>query len=538
MRKGFGNKLACVCACVTALATGVDTAHAQNPDAELRARIERLEKQNEELMMLIHQLKGNTPPVNAVLGFDTADSAMPLGRSQVQQIVTDYLQTQEDEKKAEAKKKQEEAAAGYVVGSDLKMNAKWNNGLQLETANGDFKVKLGGRLHQPWVWVNSEDGRLRNDPNIGTYQDAVYMRRARLRAEGDAWEVVSWVAEYEFANSDEVRMRELYFDVNKIPLVGSFRVGQFVEPIGFESLSSDRFISIGERSSLHNTFFPEYNPGMMIFNQAFDQRVTWQLAVARDDGGMDTGRVIGDGTYNYDARLTCLPWYEHEGRYLLHLGAAYEHRNAQITTFGAPRSLRLAIPPSFRQGRTTPNMVDTGNVVCEGLNELAGEVFLNLGPFSLQSEAVVATMENARVGGQSNDTFNWGWYVQLGYFLTGENMNFDKRFGRIDRIKNVNEPFFFVQTDEGGERRLARGLGAWQLVARYSFIDLNDARAGVFGGSMHDIVAGLNWYLNPNFKVMANYIVAVRSDGRPVTTGPGSGRGSVNAGMLFFAWDF
>jgi phosphate-selective porin OprO/OprP len=64
------------------------------------------------------------------------------------------------------------------------------------------------------------------------------------------------------------------------------------------------------------------------------------------------------------------------------------------------------------------------------------------------------------------------------------------------------------------------GIGAWEIAARYSYIDLNPAApfsaggAGLLdgqppGGALNDATFGLNWYLNANLKVQFNYIRAM-----------------------------
>lgn len=59
----------------------------------------------------------------------------------------------------------------------------------------------------------------------------------------------------------------------------------------------------------------------------------------------------------------------------------------------------------------------------------------------------------------------------------------------------------------------SRGPGAWEVTARISHIDLNDSF--VHGGEATNYSLGLNWYMNPNFRVMWNYIhadIKVRTD--------------------------
>lgn len=47
------------------------------------------------------------------------------------------------------------------------------------------------------------------------------------------------------------------------------------------------------------------------------------------------------------------------------------------------------------------------------------------------------------------------------------------------------------------------GIGAWELGARFSSIDLTDGL--VDGGEMDILSLGVNWYLSPIFNVNLNY---------------------------------
>jgi hypothetical protein len=53
----------------------------------------------------------------------------------------------------------------------------WKDGLRLETPDGDFKMKIGGRIMYDWSWI-SEDDDIKAD--VGEQQDGTEFRRARL----------------------------------------------------------------------------------------------------------------------------------------------------------------------------------------------------------------------------------------------------------------------------------------------------------------------------------------------------------------------
>ena len=94
-----------------------------------------------------------------------------------------------------------------------------------------------------------------------------------------------------------------------------------------------------------------------------------------------------------------------------------------------------------------------------------------------------------------------GYYAQAGYFLTGEHRRYKLGSGTFDKVKpNQN----FGMGEEGG-------LGAWEVLARYSHLDLEDN--SYTGGELTDVSLGLNWYLNPNMKIMMNYIHGELEDG-------------------------
>src|SRR5207248_1397840 len=97
-------------------------------------------------------------------------------------------------------------------------------------------------------------------------------------------------------------------------------------------------------------------------------------------------------------------------------------------------------------------------------------------------------------------------------------------------------PFYFVPRGGlGSGLGSCLGRGAWQVAARYEYLNLNSAALGAFpavrgvagsaagavatAGYERDVLVGLNWYLNPNFRIQWNYTHASRSVANPLVSG-------------------
>jgi phosphate-selective porin OprO/OprP len=353
----------------------------------------------------------------------------------------------------------------------------WKEGLNLDTLDGDFKLKIGGRLMNDWFW-SSEDAGLKAD--VGEQEDGVEFRKARLYFEGLIYGNVEYKLEFDFAEGDAV-LKDAYLGLTDFPL-GKLRAGHFKEPFSLEELTSSKYITFMERA-LPNVFAPGRNTGFMLHNTAFDERMTAAIGVFRDTD--DQGKAVDDGGYNVTGRVTVLPVYKDKGANLLHLGAAYSYRNPDD-------SIQYQQRP---EAHLANRFVDTGIFAGDQVDLVGLEAAWVKGPLSLQGEYMMADAD--RLGGGSNVKFD-GYYVQASYFLTGEHRNYKTSEGAFSRTKPKKNYSAGV------------GPGAWEVKARYSGLDLNDS--DIAGGELNDITAGVNWYLNPNIRIMWDYVHADKDD--------------------------
>src|SRR4051794_36031470 len=120
MLQSFRKLLWLGVASLLALGVAANAARAQDANTDdLRSRIERLEKQNQELM---NALKAVTPAPTVPGGVPGAPTTAPGGapavsKDDVQKIVGDYLKARDQTKaEAEAAAKADAEAKGHVVG--------------------------------------------------------------------------------------------------------------------------------------------------------------------------------------------------------------------------------------------------------------------------------------------------------------------------------------------------------------------------------------------------------------------------------------
>ncbi len=369
--------------------------------------------------------------------------------------------------------KLEAAAAQAPEPSPYDLHAFWKEGLRVESNDGDFKLRLGGRTAIDSAWFD-DDTELQQA--FGNQQDGLGFRRAYLYMSGliNGW--IEYKSEYEFAGS-QVGFEDVYVGFTKIPYLGRVRFGHIDEGFGLELRTSNRHTTFMERALTH-AIIPGTETGVLAKNLIMDDRVFFNFGIFRDT---DRGRHFGDGGYNVTGRLVGLPIKSDDNTELVHFGISGSHRNPD-----GPVRFRSKPESDLSNFR----YVDTGNILVDDEDLIGLEFAWIHGPLSFQSEYVLDSLDTQQ-GGDANIS---AWYAFVSYFLTGESRFYDLGSATFDRPK-VKKNF-----REGGP-------GAWEVAARFSSIDLEDNIA--HGGKQDDVTLGLNWYFNPNTKLMFNYIRAL-----------------------------
>ncbi|MCH9639833.1 MAG: porin [Betaproteobacteria bacterium] len=367
------------------------------------------------------------------------------------------------------------------------------NGLQIETADGDFKFKLGGRVHAD-ASTSSDDNFLDSDGNQVNANNGTELRRGRIEYIGTFFR--DWIIknQLEFAG-DEISLRDLWLRYAGLDFV-DITVGEQKQAFSRELQESSNDMLFIERSVMNviNGALVDRAMGVNISSQGD----IWagQVGIYGDSIATNKRKIAADEGWSVSSRFSFTPIAEKNK--LIHLGIAGNYREpnglANSTLQLASRSTNMS-NLSLIQSTTT----DINNIKMLGL-----EASAILGPFSLGGEYTNTWINRKK--GESNLYFN-GWYGEAAWTLTGEQRNYKN--GRFFRVKPTNN--FNLNK---------KRIGAWELAARYSEVDLNDGNFN--GGKLSNLTIALNWYLNENIRLMAGYDKALDITDSPLTNSDGS----------------
>lgn len=366
------------------------------------------------------------------------------------------------------------------VGNDIRVH--WKEGLRLDSNNGDFKLKFGGRIQHDWGHFSDGDDI---KSAIGDSQDGMEFRRARLFIGGTIYDEFSFKAQYDLEDG-VADVKDMWIAANKVPILGTVKVGHFKEPFGLENLTSSKDITFMERS-LTTAFSPARNSGIGFSNHTMNKRLAYALGVFREVDAFGEGQA-DSGHINATGRISGVPIWNEDGDHYLHIGTAVSIRNVN-DQYGVGYEA---------EAHMAEDLVFIPDFTTDGIKMYGAEAAYVKGPWSVQGEYVTLAVDADL--GNSDAEFD-SYYIMGSYFLTGEHRRYKLGTGAFDKVK-PNKNFEF---GEGG------GPGAWELAARLSHIDLEDADFA--GGELTDITLGVNWYLNPNMRVTFNYIHGELEDG-------------------------
>ena len=359
-----------------------------------------------------------------------------------------------------------------AVAAPASLQAAWADGFKLSTRDNAYSLQVGARLQYDTAYIGTDEAIEKND---GTQDDSSGFRRSIVKMQGTIHSNADFLVMFDMAN-DETKPLDAWVQLKNVPVLERVRAGHIKEPMGLDILASSRDLMFMERAPVLLALTPLYNMGIQAAQSHLDKHLYTAIGAFRetDPQGKST-----DGDANHiTARAVAIPVYEDGGKSLLHLGVSGSYQTP------ADDVVRYASKPGFF---FAPNYIDTKSI--SNIDETvvyALELAAVRGPLTLMSEYVAAQPDR----GDDSPTFS-GWYVQAGCFLTGEFHPYsrdDARFIRQKPLRNFTN---------------GAGPGAWEIVIRQASLDLDSG--AIHGGQLDTTTAGLNWYLDPNLRVMLDY---------------------------------
>ncbi|MEI9997313.1 MAG: porin [Rhizomicrobium sp.] len=167
----------------------------------------------------------------------------------------------------------------------------------------------------------------------------------------------------------------------------------------------------------------------------------------------------------------------------------------------SPTSFRLRERPELNVDDNNIRLIDTNVIDASDVLEWGTEATGNWHNFYAQG-GYFGFNVTRRTGALADPSFE-GWYLQGSWILTGESKPYIASRGAYGSPKPL-EPFSFSKP----------GIGAWEIAARYSDLDL-DFHAGapgtaktadaIRGGDQKIWTVGINWYPNSALRFLLDF---------------------------------
>jgi phosphate-selective porin OprO and OprP len=363
--------------------------------------------------------------------------------------------------------------------NDIKIKLD-KKGLQFESGDGDFKFAFGGRI-QADATFHSNDQAVSGAANDGTE-----IRRGRLLFKGQFWKDFKFMSEVDFAdNSTAVKdMFVTYKGIDWLELT----VGHQKQPISMELQESSNDIMFTERSLVNSLTGNLFDRAIGIHLKSSGN--DWSAQIGAYGESMDPNDNGLDEGYGVASRLTYSPINTKDQ--VVHLGAFGGYRTSD-SQGSAAKGERGRVDIQYETTHMSDLYLTRLRIDNAKDFKIAGfEAAYMQGPFSVQGEYshLWADLRDNEPTLDLN-----AFYVQAGWTLTGESRSYKGSDGEFKRLKPAQN--FSLKNG---------GWGAVELAARYDQNDLNSD--GYNGGSEKSVTVALNWYLNENLRLMADYRTA------------------------------
>ncbi len=335
-----------------------------------------------------------------------------------------------------------------------------SNGIEFKL--GPAKIRVGGQIQLDYDHFKD----VHNNGETGNNSE---QRRGRLYFKSL---LNNWEAKLQInvnSKKKEVELKDVYIKFKELYGI-DVTIGNAKEPFGLETLNSSKSILAIERAMASAVFAPSRSYGFTLSTKG--KKASFATGIYNEDHDEFTQDLY----LAWTSRMTYTPIMTKDS--ILHVGLAGSLRDMAGKEYQIKNTAEVHL---------ANKIVKSPVIVADKVSLLGLELAGIFGSLSLQSEYMRAFVD--ALSGANNAQYD-GYYVQLGYFLTGERPSYKKGL-----FKGKVKPY--------------SDYGAWQLLVRGSYLDVSDNNVGV---EAKNLTFGINYYANPNLRISANYIMTGLKD--------------------------
>ncbi len=368
--------------------------------------------------------------------------------------------------------------------------------IAFQSADRKYKLWFDNRIYLDGAnYFDNYDKNITPDENLARGQldmPSQYLKLRRMRFAIKARVGDNWYGEIDFDfDGNIVDIKDAYirrFLGTAGSPWGQVRIGQFRMPQGMQQTTTSRYLKLMERSSV-----AEFNPNrrLGIGWASWNLDYMFALGLHTEEIRNVHDQIEGDDDYFKGEMQGATPmlglstraaYYPiNEIGKLLSISAGYSTRTPGLYKYPDNR-IKYDPKDETYVSEMEFTVAKVGGV--KMATNINFDLAASYGPLRITGEYYLnsLSMEN----GASPVNFS-GFYVQSAFLLTGENHAWNHREGEFTQVRAKNKS------------------GAWEIAARYSYINLNDFEQGIRGGEKGQYTVGINYYASRNVKLMLNY---------------------------------
>jgi phosphate-selective porin OprO/OprP len=402
----------------------------------------------------------------------SADSTLQQRIEELEQNQKVLEHKWELEKEANEQKEKEKASQTAIVKAN-------SDGFSIQSADGKYKLRIGGYIQF--------DGRFFLDDTGDKLANQFVLRRVRPILEGTVYKYFDFRIMPDFGEGKAV-LQDAYTDIHPFAFL-RLRAGKFKEPVGLERLQSATNLLFIERG-LPTNLVPNRDLGFQLHGEVWEGIFNYALGFFNGifDGGSTDGD-ISDGK-DFAGRIFVHPFKKTSVTPLQGFGVGIagsfgsEFGKSNSPNLPSYKSIGQQTFFSFLNDSTDP----TKTAIANGTRfRISPQGYFYYGPFGFFGEYVQST-ENVSLNGAGAQLTNTAWQTAASYVITGEKASY---YGVVP--KNPINP--------------KKGYwGAFEIAGRYGELEVDPATFPIFADPTKSANkakawgAGVNWYLNKNFK--------------------------------------